>query len=91
MSFWDRHLSSHLQCRFTQVVEGAYTRYTNEESAIFTSPIVKEDIDSDLLRCRVPINKEGPLKVALMDVSNGELVSSANDLEVFEQIEIKTE
>jgi hypothetical protein len=43
------------------------------------------------LRCRVPINKEGPLKVALMDVSNGELASSANDLEVFEQIEIKTE
>jgi hypothetical protein len=91
VSFWDRHLSSHLQCHFNQVVEGAYTRYTKEESVIFTSPIVKEDIDSDLLRCRVPINKEGPLKVALMDISNGELVSSANDLEVFEQIEIKTE
>jgi len=38
----------------------------------------------DLLRCEVPIYKEGPVKVALMDVSNGELVSSANDLEVFE-------
>jgi hypothetical protein len=91
VSYWDKHLSSHLQCHFTQAVEGAYTRYTSMESVKFTSPIVQEDMDSDVLRCNVPINKVGPIKIALMDASNEELVSSSMDMEVFEQIEIKTE
>lgn len=61
------------------------------ESVKFTSPIVQEDMGSDLLRCKVPLNKVGPIKIALMDASNEELVSSSMDMEVFEQIEIKTE
>ena len=84
VSFWDRHLSSHLQCHFTQIIEGAYTRYTSEESATFTSPIVQEDINSDLLRCKLRVNQLGPIKMTLMDVSNGELVTSSSDIEVFE-------
>jgi hypothetical protein len=43
------------------------------------------------LRCKVPINKVGPIKIALTDASNEELVSSSMNMEVFERIEIKTD